>query len=133
MNHTSNLRAPDTSRLGNRVEKFPVTTLNGPGRRWAIWTQGCSLLCTDNCLNPHFLDARNGWEYTTAEVIETLDQVHHKNPDLEGVTFLGGEPFDQAGPLSVIALAAQARGLSVMVYTGWRVESLVKRGPTASI
>jgi anaerobic ribonucleoside-triphosphate reductase activating protein len=38
---------------------------------------------------------------------------------IEGVTFLGGEPFLQADGLAQVAESARALGLSVMVFTGF--------------
>ncbi len=132
MSHRIGTSNGDVLRLGNRLENCPVTVLNGPGRRWAIWTQGCSLRCTDNCLNPRFLDPRGGWRYRVPEVVDELDRVHGRTPELEGLTLLGGEPFDQAQPLTKVAQAARERGLSVMVYSGWRAETLARRGPPYS-
>jgi anaerobic ribonucleoside-triphosphate reductase activating protein len=37
----------------------------------------------------------------------------------QGITLLGGEPFEQAAPLARCAAAARARGLSVMTFTGY--------------
>jgi anaerobic ribonucleoside-triphosphate reductase activating protein len=119
----------DRLRLGARLEDLPVSRLNGPGARWVLWTQGCSLRCTDRCLNPQFLDLRGGWLYSIEQVLQRLDQVRQDSPGLEGVTFLGGEPFDQALPLTRVAQGARARGLSVLVYSGWTWEALWQRGP----
>ncbi len=38
---------------------------------------------------------------------------------IEGVTFSGGEPFDQAVAVAAVARAAQAMGLGVLVFTGY--------------
>lgn len=38
---------------------------------------------------------------------------------VEGITLLGGEPFEQAAPLARVAAAAQEHGLSVMTFTGY--------------
>jgi anaerobic ribonucleoside-triphosphate reductase activating protein len=44
--------------------------------------------------------------------------------ELEGVTFLGGEPFLQAQGLAVVAAGARESGLSVMVFTGFTLDEL---------
>jgi anaerobic ribonucleoside-triphosphate reductase activating protein len=44
--------------------------------------------------------------------------------DIEGVTFLGGEPFLQARGLSELARLSRQRGLTVMVFTGYCIEGL---------
>ena len=43
---------------------------------------------------------------------------------VEGVTLLGGEPFEQAEALAQFAALAQDGGLSVMAFTGHRWEDL---------
>jgi anaerobic ribonucleoside-triphosphate reductase activating protein len=43
---------------------------------------------------------------------------------IEGVTFLGGEPFDQAPPLSALAQSVQDAGLSVMTFSGYEYDTL---------
>jgi anaerobic ribonucleoside-triphosphate reductase activating protein len=47
-----------------------------------------------------------------------LEKAHHEY-DLEGITFLGGEPMLQAKGLAVVAQGAQSLGLSVMVFSGY--------------
>lgn len=46
-------------------------------------------------------------------------------PPVEGVTFLGGEPFAQAEAVSQIAEAVRRDGLSVITFTGYVYEDLV--------
>jgi anaerobic ribonucleoside-triphosphate reductase activating protein len=45
--------------------------------------------------------------------------------DTEGVTFLGGEPFEQAQALAVLAEQVQSVGLSVVVFTGFTHDELL--------
>jgi anaerobic ribonucleoside-triphosphate reductase activating protein len=47
------------------------------------------------------------------------------DPDIEGVTFLGGEPFDQPGELGLAAGLIRRLGLSVMTFTGFYLKDLV--------
>jgi len=44
--------------------------------------------------------------------------------DIEGVTFLGGEPFDQPGELGLAAELIRKLGLSVMTFTGFYLTDL---------
>ena len=39
--------------------------------------------------------------------------------DIEGITFSGGEPFDQAGALAAVARTARTMGLGVAIFTGY--------------
>lgn len=45
-------------------------------------------------------------------------------PDIEGVTFLGGEPFEQAEALAELGRRVQGAGLSVMTFTGYVLEAI---------
>lgn len=45
---------------------------------------------------------------------------------IEGVTFLGGEPFEQAKPLAELARKVHNLGLSVLTFTGNTFEELKK-------
>ena len=110
-----------------RVLRFlPATEAEGPGRRAALWVQGCSIRCP-GCFNPH------SWAFDGGEPVgwpELVEAVRTAAADLaiEGLTLLGGEPFDQAAPLAALAEAVQAEGLSVMTFTGYVLEDLRAAG-----
>jgi anaerobic ribonucleoside-triphosphate reductase activating protein len=42
----------------------------------------------------------------------------------EGITLLGGEPFDQADALAAVAEAVRRRGLTVMTFSGYTLDAL---------
>jgi anaerobic ribonucleoside-triphosphate reductase activating protein len=100
----------------------PVTQAEGPGRRFALWFQGCPLRCP-GCCNPEMLPFADGmtmrWSDVAAEL--TLARMQHA---IEGVTLLGGEPFVHAIGAIALAEAAHALDLSVMVFTGYMLEEL---------
>src|SRR5688572_32885391 len=104
---------PPTVRIAQVV---PCTEAEGPGKRFAVWFQGCPLRCP-GCCNPEFLPFRGGETKTLAEMVARLEQTHAE-AGVEGVSLLGGEPFAHAGPAAELAKAARLRGLSVMVYSG---------------
>src|SRR5439155_5479371 len=83
---------------------------------------------TKNCLNPHLLSAKGGYEVAAGELIARLIELGHNYSELEGVTVLGGEPFDQARGLAEVLSQVRPRGLSTMVYTGHVFEELQRRG-----
>jgi len=97
-----------------------VTEAEGPGARLALWVQGCSLGCP-GCCNPHMFDPEGGRDVPVTEVAAELDRVLDR---IEGVTLLGGEPFEQAPALAEVAREARRRGLSVVVFTGYTLEAL---------
>lgn len=89
------------------------TQAEGPGVRAAVWVQGCSIRCP-GCFNAGTWGSNGGVVVSVNDLVEEL----FVDPDIEGVTFLGGEPFEQAAGLAVLARVARSRGLSVMTFTG---------------
>ena len=95
------------------------TKVEGPGNRYCIWVQGCSLHCR-GCQAVHTWSHSGGITLKTEDIIE--DILNQK--DIEGVTFLGGEPFEQAEALGIIAQKVKENNLSVLCFTGRLLEEL---------
>lgn len=103
----------------------PCTEAEGPGRRFALWFQGCPLRCP-GCCNPEFLPFTGGTAFPISAIIQQM-QAARDHLQIEGISLLGGEPMAHAEVAAPIAEAAQALGLSVMVYTGYTLEDLQGR------
>ena len=106
----------------NLASWIPCTEVEGPGRRAALWVHGCDTRCV-GCCNPGSLKIVDRALLRPATMIERL-LAAHEEWGLEGVTFLGGEPFLQAQGLAVVAEAVSRAGLSVMTFTGYTLEEL---------
>ncbi len=106
-----------------------VTEAEGPGARFAVWVQGCSIRCP-GCCNPHLFEAGGG-EETSIE--DLLSQVRAVRDQIEGVTLLGGEPFEQALSLARFAHGARSLGLSVMTFTGFTLEEVILRADASAL
>lgn len=92
---------------------------SGPGLRWLLFLQGCRRPCTDQCLNPDYLDPRGGRPASLVELRVVAAQVAAGAfGPAEGITLLGGEPTDQATDLLPFLAIVRALGLSVMLYSG---------------
>ncbi len=100
----------------------PCTEAEGPGRRAALWVQGCDKRCP-GCCNPQMLPFVSRELVPAAEIVRWLAEARDAF-EIEGVTFLGGEPMLQARGLAQVALGAQAMGLTVMVFTGYTLDEL---------
>lgn len=98
------------------------TEAEGPGRRWALWVQGCPLRCA-GCCNPEMFAADRG----EAIGLDALDARLARATAVEGISVLGGEPFAQADGVAALAEAARRRGLTVMVYSGYTLAELRAR------
>ena len=111
-------------RLAHPLASLRATRHNGPGLRISIWFQGCALRCTTRCLNPAFLSPDRGVLVPTSELERTVLEIARAEPEVEGVTLLGGEPTDQAPDLGLLLGRLRAAGLSTMLYSGHRHEAL---------
>jgi anaerobic ribonucleoside-triphosphate reductase activating protein len=104
----------------------PRTEAEGPGLRYAVWVQGCPLRCV-GCCNPEMLAFRPADRRDPDELIAEAVAA-----GVEGVSLLGGEPFAQAAGLATLAEGVRARGLSVMVFSGYTLAELREQGPDAA-
>lgn len=96
---------------------------NGPGCRSVLWVQGCSLRCW-GCWNPGLLSHHGGVKMPVKEVFNKLTVSNN----IEGVTLLGGEPFEQAKALVHLCKKLKKKNLTIMAYSGWTVEELKEKG-----
>jgi len=110
-----------TDTLTLRIARIAERTLaEGPGLRFALWVQGCHVRCA-GCCNPHLFDPRGGQPLPVAAL---EDRLLAARAGLEGITLLGGEPFEQATGLAALATWARELGLGVMTFTGHVLEDL---------
>ncbi len=114
------------------AQQVPDTEAEGPGKRYAFWVQGCTLRCA-GCCNPEmFVAGKGGAEVDSEALAEHI----LATPGIEGISVLGGEPFEQAAGVADVAQRGAARGLTVMVYSGYTLAELRARaaakGPGAT-
>src|SRR5256885_12043171 len=88
------------------AQVVPCTEAEGPGRRFALWFQGCPLRCP-GCCNPEMLPFEGGTAMTIDEVASQLSESAARN-GLEGITLLGGEPLAHAAAGAALARSAHA-------------------------
>ncbi len=98
------------------------TEAEGPGKRFAIWCQGCLKKCP-GCCNPEMQVMRKN-HIVSVKDIEELILKSHDEFDIEGVSFIGGEPMLQAGGFAELALWCHEHNLSVLVFTGFLLREL---------
>ncbi len=97
--------------------------VDGPGLRYAVFTQGCPHHCL-GCHNPSSHDINSGVIEDTDDIIKDIDN----NPLLDGVTLSGGEPFIQCEPLIDLVKKLKKRNLHVIIYSGYTFEDILKLG-----
>ena len=93
--------------------------VDGPGIRFAVFTQGCPHHC-EGCHNPESHDFAGGREESTGALIAQMME----NPLLDGLTLSGGDPLCQPEACLELACAAHAARMNVWCYTGYTWEAL---------
>jgi len=93
----------------------PRSRANGPGSRFVVWVQGCTLGCP-GCFNPA-THAAGGREVEVAALVDDIR-------DVDGLTVSGGEPLQQAAAVAELLARARARGLSTLVFSGYTLDEI---------
>jgi len=104
---------------------IPASRANGPGLRAVVFFQGCSIGCP-KCWNPsthQFI----GTQVTVDAAVQEVLRAHQEHT-LEGVTFSGGEPMQQADSLLrlIQGLHQQAPELSFGMFSGYAEHELAE-------
>lgn len=94
--------------------------VNGEGIRRVFFSQGCKHNCK-GCFNPHTHPFDGGELMDMDELLFDIKQ----NPMLKGVTFSGGDCFEQAEAFSYMAKEVKKLGLNVWAYTGYTFEYIL--------
>jgi anaerobic ribonucleoside-triphosphate reductase activating protein len=96
------------------------TSVEGPGIRDCIYLQGCSIQCI-GCIVPKTWEKEAGIKYH----IKDIKNMILNNSEIEGVTFSGGEPFDQSKALVKLGNELKKEGLTIVIFSGYTLEYLL--------
>lgn len=99
------------------------SVVDGPGRRSVVQVAGCSIRCP-GCYVPETHNRGNGRLVSISSIVEELILSRDEN---DGVTILGGEPFDQAGSVAELVSRLKRYNFDVVVYTGHTIEKLLAK------
>ncbi len=99
------------------------STVDGPGRRSVIQIAGCSIRCV-GCYVPETHERANG---KLSSISDIVSEVEKRSGEHDGVTILGGEPFDQPESLKVLVERLKAKSYHLVIYSGYTKESLLAR------
>lgn len=97
--------------------------VNGPGRRAAVWVQGCTIRCPC-CCNPELQPHEARHLVDPVRFAEALIEAINEN-GLDGLTISGGEPFQQASALSELTRNVKKAGISIVCFTGYRKDDIL--------
>lgn len=102
---------------------------DGEGVRVTLFCSGCTNRC-EGCFQPETWDFCYGKEYTK----ETEDQLIQMltNPNIQGLTLLGGDPFEPSNQRTLITLLRRVKQelptKDVWTYTGFVYEQDLLEG-----
>ena len=105
----------------NYADIKKVDSANGPGVRVSLFVSGCRLNCK-GCFNKEAQDFNYGKPFTH-ETIQTI--IEYLRPEyIDGLTVLGGEPFERENQLAVVELLRKVRAeygnsKTIWVYSGY--------------
>src|SRR5207244_915553 len=95
--------------------------VEGPGRRTSVLFSGCTLGCPQ-CWVPDLHPRAAGARVPVDRLADVLLDPGHER---DGVSILGGEPFQQPDGLLALVRALRARGCRhVLAYSGYTYERL---------
>lgn len=93
---------------------------NGPGVRVSLFVSGCTHHCK-NCFNQEAWDFKYGNPYTKEveeEILDALDRDY-----IEGLSLLGGEPFELANQEGIVSLVKKVKAKfpekTIWAYSGY--------------
>ncbi len=108
------------------IKKYDIA--NGPGVRVSFFVSGCTHHCK-GCFNAETWDFNYGQPYTgevKEEILTALSPAH-----IEGLTVLGGEPFEEQNRFEVLDLIKEVRKRfpekSIWCYSGYTFDADMKK------
>ncbi len=102
---------------------YHYSTVDGPGRRSVVQVSGCSIRC-QGCFVPQTHEREKG---TLVSIASIVSEIVRNRAAHDGVTIVGGEPFDQPGPVAELSARLKRLGLHLTVYTGYPLETLINK------
>ena len=107
----------------------PLDVADGEGVRVSLFVSGCRNHC-ENCFQPETWDFGYGQEYTaeTEDKILALLEPYY----VDGLTVLGGEPFEPENQRELVKLLRRVRAerpeKTVWCYSGYTLEQMRSKG-----
>jgi len=95
-------------------------TLDGPGLRYVVFMQGCSLRCR-YCHNPDSWDFNGGTRMSVEELVGDIRSYRSFITNGGGVTISGGEPLRQSEFVLTLVRALKEEGIHTAIDTAGSV------------
>ncbi len=114
-----------------QIRKFD--TANGVGIRSSLFVSGCTHGCK-GCFNQDYKHFRYGRMWTKEIEDEFIAHLH--NPNVHGVTILGGEPMDQIRDYDLLNLLKRIKRetkQNIWIYSGYTFEEILAHPRTREL
>ncbi len=111
----------DSDKVIHLFRLYHYSTVDGPGRRSVIQFAGCSIRCP-GCYVPETHERGNGEPVSIHAIVREIDKKKHEH---DGVTILGGEPFDQIDGLKTLVENLKEKSYHLTIYSGNTLEKLL--------
>ncbi len=105
---------------GNIHSVETMGTLDGPGLRYVVFMQGCSLRCR-YCHNPDSWDVNGGSRMSVEELVDDILLYRSFITNGGGVTISGGEPLKQPEFVLALVRALKEAGIHTAIDTAGSV------------
>ncbi len=115
------MRLMEDSKVVRLAGMIHESLVNGPGLRRVFFAQGCAHNC-EGCFN----NESHSFERGKLENMDNLIGEIKNNPLINGVTFSGGDPLEQADKFAYMAGEIKRIGLNIWCYTGYTFEYIVE-------
>ncbi len=101
------------------IHSYKISSVNGPGNRFVLWTQGCSKGCK-NCFNPETWNKQTDIRLSPREIFEII-----KNFEIDGITLTGGDPLEQDDILELLMLLKELDlRKGIILFTGFTIDEI---------
>jgi anaerobic ribonucleoside-triphosphate reductase activating protein len=108
----------------------PTSRSNGPGLRFVLWLQGCTLGCP-GCFNPETHSGSAGIKTPVSDLLQTIVE---SGSAVQGVTISGGEPLQQLRPLAELLAGIRSQtDLSIVLFSGYSWREIQRMPAVANI
>jgi len=103
--------------MTGRVHSFQsMGTLDGPGVRFVVFTQGCNLRC-GCCHNPDTWEMADGREYSAEDIVRRVVKYREYFREEGGITVSGGEPLLQSPFVHELFRLCHGEGINTCLDT----------------
>lgn len=104
-----------------QIRKYDVA--NGPGIRCSFFVTGCRHKCPE-CFNQEYQDFNYGKIWTEEETATIINYLQLN--EVEGLTILGGEPFQNTSDLiNIVEKIREESQKNIWIYSGYTYEQIL--------